>query len=210
MAKSAQQLRDEARERMRVYRMENREKCVARQKAWRLKNADKAKAAIKAWEAKNKEKSRANRLRWESDNKERVKAYKDNWHKNNRDKCRKSAREYVARRRETDANFKIRYALRSRIWSALKAQGVSKSKTTVALVGCDIPFLRAFLEVQFKPGMSWANYGKWHVDHRAPCAEFDLRDPAQQKLCFNYKNLQPLWGPENIRKGANLAVHQAT
>ena len=48
--------------------------------------------------------------------------------------------------------------------------------------------------------MSWDNYGKWHVDHIIACDKFDLTDKKQQKICFNYKNVQPLWGPENIRK----------
>ncbi len=58
--------------------------------------------------------------------------------------------------------------------------------------------------------MSWENYGKgdngrgmqeWHIDHIKPCASFDLSKPEQQKLCFNYTNLQPLWAEENMKKG---------
>ena len=49
--------------------------------------------------------------------------------------------------------------------------------------------------------MSWNNYGEWHVDHIKPCAKFDLSEEEQQKKCFNYKNLQPLWGEDNLKKG---------
>ena len=48
--------------------------------------------------------------------------------------------------------------------------------------------------------MSWDNYGDWHIDHIIPCAAFDLTDIEQQKKCFNYKNLQPLWAEENLKK----------
>lgn len=54
--------------------------------------------------------------------------------------------------------------------------------------------------------MSWANYGYygWHVDHIIPCSVFDLSEPEQQKICFNYKNLQPLWAIENMKKSCKL------
>ena len=37
----------------------------------------------------------------------------------------------------------------------------------------------------------------WEIDHIKPCASFDLSDPKEQKHCFFYKNLQPLWGEDN-------------
>lgn len=55
-----------------------------------------------------------------------------------------------------------------------------------------------------KEGMSWENYGEWHIDHIVPCSSFDLTDPKQQEDCFNFKNLQPLWGWENSKKGSKI------
>jgi hypothetical protein len=72
----------------------------------------------------------------------------------------------------------------------------------MALVGCSIEELRLHLESQFVAGMTWANYGEWHVDHIRPCAMFDLTQDAQQRECFNWSNLRPLWGVENLRKGS--------
>ena len=63
-------------------------------------------------------------------------------------------------------------------------------------------FFMKYIEAQFKPGMTWERYGEWHVDHIRPCASFDLTDPKQQKICFHYSNLQPLWAADNIKKGA--------
>ena len=58
------------------------------------------------------------------------------------------------------------------------------------------------LERQFTQGMTKENHGKygWHVDHIKPCSSFDLSDIEQQKLCFHYTNLQPLWAKDNIKK----------
>ena len=52
--------------------------------------------------------------------------------------------------------------------------------------------------------MSWENYGKWHIDHIIPCNIFDLTIPSQQEECFNWKNLQPLWAADNLRKGSKI------
>lgn len=112
--------------------------------------------------------------------------------------------QYVNARRKVDPGFKLRMNLRHRIWSALQANEASKSGGIQELVGCSAADLAAHLEAQFTDGMSWDNYGKhgWHVDHIRPCASFDLTDPEQQRQCFHYTNLQPLWEADNIRKGA--------
>jgi len=70
------------------------------------------------------------------------------------------------------------------------------------LIGCSAEELVAHLEAQFTEGMTWENYGEWHVDHVRPCASFDLTDPAQQRQCFHHTNLQPLWAEENLTKGS--------
>lgn len=64
--------------------------------------------------------------------------------------------------------------------------------------------LRAHLEAQFQAGMSWDNYGEWHIDHIKPLASFDLEDTDQLKLACHYTNLQPLWAKDNLSKGAKM------
>lgn len=71
------------------------------------------------------------------------------------------------------------------------------------LIGCPMVWLEAHLESLFAPCMTWGNHGKvWHIDHIKPCAKFDLTDPEQQRICFHWTNLQPLFAADNIRKGA--------
>ena len=112
--------------------------------------------------------------------------------------------EYVNARRGVDPSFKLRMNLRHRIWSALQANEASKSGGIQDLVGCSAAELMDHLQAQFTDAMSWDSYGRygWHVDHIRPCASFDLTDPDQQRQCFHYSNLQPLWEADNIRKGA--------
>jgi len=71
------------------------------------------------------------------------------------------------------------------------------------LIGYTLNKLTIHLERQFRAGMDWGNYGRngWHIDHITACSKFDMSDPKQQELCFNFKNLQPLWAEDNYKKG---------
>lgn len=73
---------------------------------------------------------------------------------------------------------------------------------TKDIIGCDHHFLKLHIESQFKEGMTWDNYGikTWHVDHIKPVSLFNLNNDDELKECFNYKNLQPLWAKDNLRK----------
>ena len=61
-------------------------------------------------------------------------------------------------------------------------------------------FLQCYLEGKFTEGMTWENHGKWHIDHIKPCCSFNLEDEEEQKKCFHYTNLQPLWATDNLVK----------
>lgn len=113
---------------------------------------------------------------------------------------REARRAYCAHRYHTDPVFRLTKILRARLYDALN--GRTKSAATVELVGCPVSALLPHLEAQFLPGMSWENYGEWHVDHRRPCASFDLSDPEEQRACFHFTNLQPLWVADHRIKTA--------
>jgi hypothetical protein len=79
-----------------------------------------------------------------------------------------------------------------------------KSNRTPDLVGCSVNDLKTHLESKFIESMTWENYGEWHIDHMRPCASFNLEDPEEQKKCFHWTNLQPLWAKDNMSKGDRL------
>jgi len=112
-------------------------------------------------------------------------------------------REHYRERYKNDSEYRVRMNLRSRVYIALKKGRGEKSVHTLDLLDCTITKFKLHLQSQFKPGMTWQNYGRiegidtWEVDHIRPCASFDLTDPQQQKECFHYTNLQPLWASEN-------------
>lgn len=122
------------------------------------------------------------------------------YHRRKSDPKFKMARAQYARRWKSNPKNRILLNLRRRL--CLAVNGVAKSDSTMRLVGCSPKKLHAHLEKQFRPGMNWNNYGRsgWTVDHIRPCALFDLTNPREQRRCFSFKNLQPLWASENSSK----------
>lgn len=120
---------------------------------------------------------------------------------------RREINKHEKNKRKNDINFRMAQNLRTgggRV--AFKNQNVRKLNHTIELIGCTVEFLRKHLESQFLYGMSLKNYGngdkKWCIDHIKPCVAFDLIDLEQQRKCFNYKNLQPLWNKDNLSKSS--------
>lgn len=107
-------------------------------------------------------------------------------------------KQYCRMRRATDIEWRIKQNLRTRLHMCLD----NKDKRSAEYIGCATKELLKYLEDRWLPGMSWHNYGThgWHIDHIRPCSSFDLTVPEQQKQCFHYTNLQPLWAVDNLRK----------
>jgi len=213
-----------------AYRLRNKEKVGKYQKEYRLKNKKKLQAYEKRrgteYRLKNKEyyiqyrlSHKAQRREYLIKNKEHIKKKNKEYVSKNKDYWLQWSREYKKNRSpeakevhnkwkrtyrkmrcENDPSFKLRQRLASRIWGALS--GAHKSAHTMELIGCTVEELWIHLESQFKRGMTRGNYGIWHCDHIKACAKFDLTDPEQQRICFHWTNLQPLWATDNIKKGA--------
>jgi hypothetical protein len=123
------------------------------------------------------------------------------WRKENREKLQQINTNYEKHRKLTDPEFKLVKTLRSRLGTAVRRQNSNKNNTTIELLGCSVSFLKGYLEAKFTEGMTWENHGEWHIDHIKPCASFNLLDEEEQKKCFHYTNLQPLWAADNLSKG---------
>lgn len=132
---------------------------------------------------------------------ERQAKYKKVYRKENKEKVRGFERVYRNKRYNENINVRLIRNCYSRINRVLK--GIAKSSRTLDLIGCSIEELWVHLETQFQPGMTRKNHGpEWHIDHIIPCIRFDFTYPEQQKKCFHYSNLQPLWKSDNLSKGA--------
>lgn len=185
------------------YYQKNIERILKEKKDYQKKNREPLKAYLKEYKQKNKETLREKRKESYQRNREQILERKKESHQRNKKQRNEQIYLYQKNRRKNDIEFKIRTNLRSRILAVLKTQKSIKSSNTINLLGCSLEEARKHLESQFKEGMTWENHGNkgWHIDHIRPCASFDLTDIEQQRDCFNYKNLQPLWWNENLSKG---------
>jgi len=175
-------------------------------KNWKIRNNQKVR--------KSENKRRAERYREDKNFREAAKCRSSkNWHAKTIEEKRaiqkikmskEYYKEYHANRSRNDISFRIAGSLRARVRAAIINQGGEKSIKTMQLVGCPVPELRNHLERQFTQGMAWENYGDWHIDHIKPCASFNLKKEQDQLKCFNFKNLQPLWAEDNLRKGSKI------
>lgn len=126
------------------------------------------------------------------------------YYQNNKEKIQLKNKENHKKRLKNDPSYKLLCSIRHRIKETIK-RGY-KSASSKHLLGCAVEKARNHIESQFKEGMTWENHGKfgWHIDHIKPCASFDLTDPEQQRQCFHYTNLQPLWWRDNLSKGEKI------
>jgi hypothetical protein len=157
-------------------------------KKYRENNKLKIKLINKEYRKNNKLKIAKKKKIYAQLNRKKINIYKNNWYNN---------------KLKNDIEFRILRRIRNRIYCALVRQkNIKKTKSFISLVGTNKEHLWKYLKRKFKPGMTKENYGKWHIDHIKPCAAFNLINIKEQKKCFHYTNLQPLWAEENLSKGA--------
>lgn len=147
----------------------------------------------------NSKEGKAKRAEYNRKNRQKILKKKKEYRKNNKEAIAAYKKYYHNKRYHEDINYKLLHNCGNRVRKLLKDKDDTR---TVDLLGCSIQELKQHLEKQFQEGMSWDNYGVkgWHIDHIKPCASFDLRLESEQKLCFHYTNLQPLWAIDNLRK----------
>lgn len=136
--------------------------------------------------------------------KENVKKYRENNKESiyNKEKIERKTKEYKEYMSKYIFSHRKRYphiyAWRSLLTNTIKRLNTKKSKKTIEMLGFSAEELKIHLESLFKEGMSWENYGKWHIDHIKPVSLFDKEEDV--KVVNALVNLQPLWANENLSK----------
>jgi hypothetical protein len=125
-------------------------------------------------------------------------------HKRLRSSCKDCGGSSICEHKRRRSNCKdcdfqgyLGQVVRSRIYSALKQDKKLSSKE---YLGCNMNDFKIHIEKQFKPGMTWDNYGEWHIDHIIP---LKYKKPTLEQTYerLHFLNTQPLWASDNISKG---------
>lgn len=132
---------------------------------------------------------------------ESEKIRKSNYRKNNKEKVNKNYREYMKKYRDNNPSFRMHKRISWIIKSCLDQK--ASSSYIFSKLGYNIDELKIHLESLFKHGMTWSNYGEWHIDHVTPQSwlPFTNTDDENFTKCWSLQNLQPLWAKDNMKKG---------
>jgi hypothetical protein len=159
---------------------------------------------------------RALQSKYYRENREIIKERRRNAYAENkngyRDKILAAARENIEMRKEKlkerskqDPKWRLSRNMRTAVWRAL-GNGKFKTDRTFNTLGYSVDELRDHLESKFQEGMTWDNYGQWHVDHKIPLSVFNYEtsECLDFKKAWSLSNLQPLWALDNYRKTDRL------
>jgi thiol-disulfide isomerase/thioredoxin len=205
----------------RKWRLANPEKHKACYKNWADKNKEHLKAKRIKFYAENKEdqnrKSRERFKKLKETDPERyerfLKKRREEYYKKYKPKVLAYAKEYAKKNKKvilekylkklkTNPQFSMAHKLRGRLNKLVRKE--IKTSSVLKLLGCPLPEFLDYFKSKFTRGMSWKKFlaGEIHIDHIRPCASFDLTKELEQRKCFHYSNLQPLWAKDNLSKGA--------
>ncbi len=136
-------------------------------------------------------------------NSDRKKKLDREWRKANPEKCKKFIKKAYIKTMSTPKG-RLDHSMATAINTALS--GNKDGRHWETLIDYTLTDLMQHLEKQFQSGMSWDNYGKWHVDHKTPISAFNYSNSKDIdfKRCWALENLQPLWARDNIRKSNKL------
>lgn len=188
---------------------------LEKQKAGNLRRCRKFRALNREWvreyareyRKKNRERCLANEMKWQKANPEAGRARVRKYREKHRERVLARERELRRARYASDPVYRLKTQLRNAVARAVK-YGWKKTTPSLDLIGCDAATLKRIIELQFEPGMTWENHGKfgWHVDHIRPLASFDFSNPHEIQVAMHYSNLQPMWWRENNHKRAKWAA----
>lgn len=182
------------------WRNNNREKSREAARRWTKENPDRKRRNAQKWHSKNKKKNREQSQRWAKKNP----WYRKKYLKENVKRLNKYAYEQQKEKYRTDPKFRLNHNMSNAIRTSLKKK--KQGRHWESLVGYTCEDLVKHLESKFKEGMTWENYGEWHIDHKIPKNAFNFNAPNQEDFlsCWALENLQPLWAKENILKGSSV------
>lgn len=141
--------------------------------------------------------------------------YNRQYHEKNKIRLNEVSRNYAAnhrseineaynKKRKINPVFRLNHNVKTAIRISLK--GDKAGRHWEDIVGYSLRDLKQHLEKQFSTGMTWENYGQWHIDHIIPLSIFNIKGIKSLgfKKAWALENLRPLWAKQNFKKNAKL------
>ena len=152
------------------------------------------------------------------EHREKINKYHNKWNHQNREACTKGFKEWrtknrsrwndtqreIHRKRRKNPKYRLNDSVSNGIRKSLKKN--KNGKRWENIVDYTLKDLMKHLQEQFHEGMSWDNYGEWHIDHKIPVSVFNFEkvEDIDFKRCWALNNLQPLWADLNYSKGCSI------
>jgi len=113
-------------------------------------------------------------------------------------------KEKIKQLRKTNLNFQLSEILRSKIHKNIQG----KTSSYQDIIGCDVNFLKKWIEFRFDENMNWTNLGfYWQIDHILPINLFNFNNDNEKYICFHWTNLQPLTKYDNQSKSNKIILY---
>jgi hypothetical protein len=128
--------------------------------------------------------------------------YNKNYYIENKQKMSKQSSDNHKKRRKENPIYKFKCNVRILISGSFKRgkNQFQKKAKTEQILGCTIEEFRSYIENKFIKGMTFENYGEWHLDHIIPLANANTEEKIIK--LNHYTNFQPLWAKDNLSKGS--------
>jgi len=155
---------------------------------------------VRAWQAANPNKVSASRQAWRDKHKAEESKRKRNHNYDATSEAARSTRRNYDRRLRLSPSYRLEDNFRRGVQRSLREGKAGQN--AFSLVDYTFPELKAHLERQFLKGMSWDNYGDWHIDHIVPLAFFSFSTDRHSgfRQAWALTNLRPLWAADNLQK----------
>lgn len=166
------------------YRIINKDKRNCYQQKYRKDNLDIVRLKDKIYSEGNKDKKKEYDIKYRELNKERLRLMGKEYRNKNKDLIKQKKNEYNTKNPHIVAWRRI-------LNNSLRDLGNRKRGKTIELLGYSALDLKLHIEELFTEGMSWDNYGEWHIDHIKQIISFDKH--THPSVVNALSNLRPLW-----------------
>jgi len=175
------------------------EKIRLQKKSQRKKYVEKYPEKIKSYYAQNKDKIKQQQKERYVKNKISICEKGKKWRIENKKRHTESCIKAVKKFNKLNPHI---IAWRNCLYRVLRYKNIKKTSKTEIALGYTASELKLNIESKFKNGMSWDNYGEWHIDHIIPVTFFNKNEDV--KIINSLNNLNPLWAAENLKKGNKI------